>query len=125
MMLMTSALISLITSSAQAQEATGGAQSPNPIMSFLPFIVIFLIFYFLMIKPQKKKMEEEQSMINSIAKGDEIYTKSGIIGTITGITDKIITLEVSEGVKMKVVKGQIGGLAKKLFEDPKAKEAKK
>ena len=122
---MTSALISLIVSSAQAQEATAGAQTPNPIMSFLPFIVIFLIFYFLMIKPQKKKMEEEQSMINSIAKGDEIYTKSGIIGTITGITDKIITLEVSEGVKMKVVKGQIGGLAKKLFEDPKAKEAKK
>lgn len=122
---MTSALISLIVSSAQAQEATTGAQTPNPIMSFLPFIVIFLIFYFLMIKPQKKKMEEEQSMINSIAKGDEIYTKSGIIGTITGITDKIITLEVSEGVKMKVVKGQIGGLAKKLFEDPKAKEAKK
>lgn len=119
---MTSALISLLVTSTQAQEAAGGAggaAAPNPIMSFLPFIVIFLIFYFLMIKPQKKKMEEEQAMINTIAKGDEIYTKSGIIGTITGITDKIITLEVSDGVKMKVVKGQIGGLAKKLFEDPK------
>lgn len=124
---MTTALLNLLVSVASAQEAgggAGGAPAQNPIMSFLPFIVIFFIFYFLMIKPQKKKMEEEQAMISTISKGDEIYTKSGIIGTITGITDKIITLEVSEGVKMKVVKGQIGGLAKKLFEEPK-KEAKK
>ncbi len=123
---MTSALFALLITAANAQEGgAGGAPAQNPLMSFLPFILIFFIFYFLMIKPQKKKMEEEQAMINSIAKGDEIYTKSGIIGTITGITDKIITLEVSEGVKMKIVKGQIGGLAKKLFEEPKAKEAKK
>lgn len=117
---MTSALIGLLITAANAQDGGAGAPAQNPLMSFLPFILIFFIFYFLMIKPQKKKLEEEQAMINSIAKGDEIYTKSGIIGTITGMTDKIVTLEVSDGVKMKVVKGQIAGLAKKLFEEPKA-----
>ena len=122
---MISTLAQLILSSAYAQEAAAGQPTQNPLMSFLPFLVIFFIFYFLMIKPQKKKMEEEQAMINSIGKGDEIYTKSGIIGTITGITDKIVTLEVSDGVKMKVVKNQIGGLAKKLFEEPKKEAAKK
>lgn len=102
---------------AQAQNAA----QQNPIMSFLPFIVIFVIFYFLMIRPQKKKLEEEQNMIKALKSGDEIYTKSGLIGTIAGQTDKVVTLEVSQGVKMKVLKSQIGGLASKIFEKKEAK----
>ena len=91
------------------------------IMTFVPFILIFVIFYFLLIRPQKKKMQEEQAMIGALSKGDEIFTKSGIIGVITGMTEKIITLEVAEGTKIKIIRGQIGGLAKKIFE----KEEKK
>ena len=102
---------------AQAQNTA----QQNPVMSFLPFIIIFVIFYFLMIRPQKKKLEEEQSMLKALKNGDEIYTKSGLIGTIAGQTEKVITLEVAQGVKMKILKSQIGGLASKIFEKKESK----
>jgi len=70
--------MNLFVSNVFAQASTQNANQPNPIISFLPFILIFVIFYFLMIRPQKKKMQEEISMINALSKGDEIYTKSGI-----------------------------------------------
>ena len=71
---------------------------------------------------QKRKLQEEQALLSSLSKGDEIFTKSGIIGTISGITDKIVTLEVSEGVKLKILRGQIGGNAKKIFEKEEKKK---
>ena len=107
---------SLMTSTAHAQAAANGAQAQNPMLQFMPLVIVFIIFYFLMIRPQKKKFEEEQALINKLAKGDEIYTKSGFIGTIYGINDKIVDLEVSDGVRFKVLKSQIGGLAKSVLE---------
>lgn len=107
-------LIDLLIPTAHAQEAAQGA--PNPMIQFAPLLIVFGIFYFLMIRPQKKRMEEEKKMIDQLSKGDEVYTKSGIIGTISGLTEKIITLEVSEGVKMKVLRSQVGGPAQTLFE---------
>lgn len=117
-------MFSLFLSSAYAQTAAGGAGGqPNPLASFLPFVIIFFIFYFLMIRPQKKRMMEEENMLKALNKGDEIYTKSGLIGTITGLTDKVATLEVSDGVKLKVLRSQIAGLAAKLFEVKEEKKA--
>jgi preprotein translocase subunit YajC len=79
-----------------------------------------------MIRPQKKRLDEENAMLAALGKGDEIYTKAGILGTVVGMTDKVITLEVAEGVKFKVLRSQIGGLAKKIFEAAENKtEAKK
>ena len=101
---------------AMAQQGGAGGQQ-SALMSFLPFIIIFAIFYFLMIRPQKKKMEEEQEMLKNLAKGDEVYTKSGLVGTISGQTDKLVTLEVSDGVKVKVLRSQIGGYTSKIFEN--------
>lgn len=118
-------MFNFLISSAHAQtatdaaQATGAANTPNPLMNFVPFIFIFIIFYFLMIRPQKKKLEQEQSMINALGKGDEIYTKSGILGTIVGLSDKVATLEIAEGVKIKIMRGQIGGQAKDLLETKK------
>jgi len=117
----------LSISSAVAQEsATGaaGAAAQNPLTGFLPFIVIFFIFYFLMIRPQKKKFQEEQTMLKALTKGDEVFTKSGLIGVIAGMTDRVVTLEISEGVKVKMLREQVGGKAAKLFEEAK-KEIKK
>jgi preprotein translocase subunit YajC len=82
----------------------------------VPLVLVFFVFYFLMIKPQKKKMQQEQQFLQTLQKGDEVYTKSGILGTITGITEKIITLEVAEGSKLKILKTQIGGSAKSILE---------
>ncbi|MCO4795120.1 MAG: preprotein translocase subunit YajC [Bacteriovoracaceae bacterium] len=113
-------MLDFFISSANAQDAAAG--QPGGFASFIPFVLIFGIFYFLMIRPQKKRIDEENAMLATIGKGDEIFTKSGILGTIVGMTDKVITLEVGEGVKFKVLKSQIGGMAKKIFE---TKEEKK
>ncbi|MCY4524617.1 MAG: preprotein translocase subunit YajC [Halobacteriovoraceae bacterium] len=104
-------------SNAYAEQAAPPA--PGGFTAFVPFILIFAIFYFLMIRPQKKRLQEEQNMLNALGKGDEIFTKSGILGKIIGLTDKIVTLEVADGVKLKVLKAQVGGLAKRLFDKEK------
>jgi preprotein translocase subunit YajC len=102
-------MLGLFISSAVAQEAGAAAQQPNPIMSMVPLVAIFIIFYFLMIRPQKKKLEAEREQVANLEKGVEVYTKSGIIGKIHGISDKVMTLEVEGGVKIKVLKSYIAG----------------
>jgi preprotein translocase subunit YajC len=92
------------------------AGQANPMMQFLPLVVVFIIFYFLMIRPQKKKFEEEQALLDKLQKGDEIYTKSGIIGVVHGINDKVVTIEAGEGVRFKILKSQIAGMAKTILE---------
>lgn len=113
----TSFLVLLFSQNVFAQDAA--APAANPMMQFLPLVVVFIIFYFLMIRPQKKKFEQEQELLNKLAKGDEIYTKSGIIGTVYGLTDTVVTIEVSEGVRFKVLKNQVAGLYKTLTENAK------
>ena len=80
---------------------------PNGIMNFLPFIAIFGVFYFMLIRPQQKKMKEQQNMISALKHGDEILTASGILGKITGITDKVLTVEIADNVKVKMLKSQV------------------
>ncbi len=112
---LTTALM-LAATSAIAQEAPAAGQAQNPMMQFLPLVLVFVVFYFMMIRPQKKKFEQEQDLLSKLAKGDEVYTKSGIIGTIHGLTDTVITLDLGNGVLLKVLKSQIGGLYKSLTE---------
>jgi preprotein translocase subunit YajC len=116
--MLNSLIVKTLATNAHAQAAAGAAQQ-NPLLQFLPLVVVFVIFYFLMIRPQKKKFEEEQALLSKLAKGDEVYTKSGFIGTIVGMTDTIVTLEAFEGTKFKVLKNQIAGLAKSVLEPEK------
>lgn len=111
-------MFDLLISSAHAQAAQG-APAQSPFVQFIPFILIFVVMYFLMIRPQKKRMQEEQNFISKLSHGDEVYTKSGILGKITGIADKVVTLELEGGSKMKVLKSHIGGSASSLFTEPK------
>jgi preprotein translocase subunit YajC len=106
-------MFDILISSAHAQAAAATAQSP--FVSFIPFILIFLVMYFLMIRPQKKRMEEEQSFLNKLAHGDEVYTKAGILGKVTAIAEKAVTIEIEGGAKMKVLKSHIGGSAASIF----------
>jgi len=118
-------MLGLLIANAQAQAAP---TQQNPIMSMIPLLLVFMVFYFLMLRPQKKKLEEEKKYIDALKKGEEIYTKSGIIGSIYGITDKVVTLEIEAGLKMKVLKSYIAGPTKPLFEkksDDKVKEVTK
>ena len=105
-----------LISSAHAQAGAAGAQSP--LMSFVPFVLIFAVMYFLMIRPQKKRLQEEQSFLTKLSKGDEVFLKSGIIGKITAIAEKVVTLETEDGSKMKVLKSHVGGSAASIFAAP-------
>jgi preprotein translocase subunit YajC len=115
-------MLDLFFTPAMAEGTAKAAAQPNPLASLMPFVLIFAVFYFLMIRPQKKKLEEEKALISGLGKGDEIFTKSGLIGTIAGMTEKVITLEVSEGTRLKILRSQVGGLAKKIFEKTEAKK---
>ncbi len=112
-------MLDLFISSAHAQAA--GAPAQPAWMSFVPFVFIFAIMYFLMIRPQKKRMEEEQTFISKLSHGDEVYTKSGILGKITAIAEKVVTIEIEGGAKMKILKSHIGGSSSALFAEAKKK----
>jgi len=88
-----------------AQAASGG--QPSAVEMFLPFIFIFVIFYFLIIRPQAKRQKEHQKFVAEIKRGDTVVTTSGIFGRIEGINDAFVTLEIADGVRIKMLRSQI------------------
>ncbi len=104
-----------LPSIALAQEATApAAGQPSFLVQVFPFIALFFIFYFLMIRPQMKKQKAHQQILAELKKGDEVLTSGGIFGTIEGLTDKFITLEVADGVSIRVLRTQIMGTVKEV-----------
>lgn len=88
-------------------EGEGGG---NPLVSFLPFILIIVVMYFLMIRPQAKKQKEKQRMVEALKKGDNIVTNGGIHGKVMGFTDdnKTVIVKVDDNVKLNIDKSAIG-----------------
>jgi len=82
---------------------------PSTMEMLLPFVGMFAIFYFLIIRPQGKKMKDHEKMLGELKRGDPVVTSSGILGTIDGLNDLVVTLEIATGVKIKVLKKQIAG----------------
>lgn len=98
-----------------AHAAEGGA-APGGLGSLfsgpLPMLVLmFVIFYFLLIRPQQKKAKAHKEMLNSLRKGDKVMTSGGVFGRITGIDDQVVVLEIAPQVRIKVSRGSVGGLA--------------
>ncbi|MCF8053456.1 MAG: preprotein translocase subunit YajC [Desulfobacterales bacterium] len=89
--------------------AGGGGQ--GGIGAFVPLILMFVIFYFLLIRPQQKRTKEHKQMIESLKKGDRIVTSGGIHGRITGMSDTTLTVEIADKVRVKVNRGNVAGLA--------------
>lgn len=89
--------------------AAGGAASggASGIASFVPLILIFVVFYFLLIRPQQRKAKAHQAFLGNLKKGERVVTNGGIHGRITGLTDTVVTLEIAEGIKIKVTRGSI------------------
>ena len=87
-----------------AQAASPGGS--NPMMQFVPLVAIF---YFLVLRPQSRKAKEHQAMLADLKKGDEVVTQGGIIGKISGITDAELTLQVQEGVRLRVTRASVQG----------------
>lgn len=85
---------------------------PGAFQMVLPFVLIFGIMYFLMIRPQQKKMKEHQKMVDSIQRGDEVVTNSGMFGKVVGVTDTVLTLEIADNVKVRMVRGHVAKVVK-------------
>ncbi|MGA9422921.1 MAG: preprotein translocase subunit YajC [Rhodanobacteraceae bacterium] len=101
-----------LISSAYAQSATPAAQS-NPLISFIPLIILFGIFYFLLIRPQMKRAKEQRAMIAALATGDEVLTSGGVLGRIEAMADTFVVLEIAPGVKVKLQKQAISAVLPK------------
>jgi len=98
--------------------AAGAAAPPaQGFMSFLPLILIFAVFYFLLIRPQQKKAKEHQEFLKNIKKGDVVVSSGGIQGTVTGLTDSVITLEIADNVRVKVSRPYILGSVSSVKEE--------
>ncbi|MFO1393584.1 MAG: preprotein translocase subunit YajC [Steroidobacteraceae bacterium] len=93
-------------------QAAGGAQ-PNAFMQMLPLVLIFVVFYFLLIRPQTKRAKEHKAMVAALAAGDEIVTSGGILGRITEAGEQFLTVEVAEGVRVKIQRHTVSSVLPK------------
>ncbi len=91
-------------------------QAANPLLNLMPIILIFVIFYFLLIRPQKKAQSEHKKMIDSLKKNDEVITSGGIHGTITNVKEHSVTMKVDDNVKIEVQKNSISIMKRKASE---------
>ena len=97
-------------------DAFAQAGAPAPGGQFMPIVmmvVFVVIFYFLLIRPQQKKAKEHQALVSKLSSGDEVVTTGGILGKVIEVGDSFVTLEVADGVRMKVQKFQVGSLMPK------------
>jgi len=95
----------------------GGGQGSQLFGTLMPLILIFVIFYFLLIRPQQRKAKEHQSFLDGLEKGSDVVTNSGIIGKVTGITKTVVTLEVAPKIRMKFLRNTIAGKAPQAAEE--------
>jgi len=93
---------------------TGGGQTPNQLVSFIPLVLIFIVFYFFMIRPQQKKQKEREGLLDNIKRGDKVVTIGGIHGTVAGIETekKTVLVQVADNVKLKFERSAIANIEK-------------
>ncbi|GHU07068.1 preprotein translocase subunit YajC [Betaproteobacteria bacterium] len=96
----------MLISNAYAQ--TAAAAGPmDAVMQFMPIILMFVVLYFLMIRPQQKKAKEHKALIEALSKGDEVVTNSGIAGRITKVGDEFLHIEIGENVSIRMQRGAV------------------
>jgi preprotein translocase subunit YajC len=91
---------------AQAAPATGGDMQSS-LMGMLPLVLMFVVLYFVMIRPQMKKQKEHKTMIDALAKGDEVVTGGGMLGKVTKLGDSYLGVEVASGVEVQIQRGAV------------------
>jgi preprotein translocase subunit YajC len=101
---------------ASAAQQTGGGGDPmggcaggGGMSSLIFMLLMFAVFWFILIRPQQKRAKEHQAFLNALKKGDDVVTRGGVIGRVTGVADNLVTLEVQEKVRIRVLKSYIEG----------------
>ncbi len=98
----------MFESPAFAQAATGAGAGYAGLIAFAPYIAIFAIFYFLMIRPQQQRAKAHREMLNAVQKGDEVVTGGGLIGKVTRVIDNEVEIELAPTVKVRALKSTLG-----------------
>lgn len=106
-----------------------GQQAPNPLVQFIPFILIIVIIYFMMIRPQKKRQQEHEKMVTGLSKGDKVITVGGLHGTVQSTKEKSIIVKIADNVKVEIERSAVSsvvptGKSEEAAEETKAVEAK-
>lgn len=110
----------MLVTAAYAQDAAAAA-GPSAFVQFVPLILIFVIMYFLMIRPQQKKVNEHKAMVAALRRGDQVVTGGGILGKVTKVgEDNQVEVEIADGVKVKIVKSSITQVLSKTDPAPAA-----
>jgi preprotein translocase subunit YajC len=89
-----------------AQSAEG---QQSPITALLPFVAIAVVFYFIFFRPQQKQRKQHEAFLQGLKKGDEVVTQSGIIGEVVAVEDRVVTINVGGGTKLRFLKAQVAG----------------
>ena len=105
--------MSFFISEALAQDAPAAAQQPGLLEALFPFIILFIVFYFLLIRPQSKRAKEHKKMVEALAKGDEVLTQGGVYGKIVEVAEEAITVEIADNVQVKVQRAAVGSVLPK------------
>ncbi|MBO9646413.1 MULTISPECIES: preprotein translocase subunit YajC [Pseudacidovorax] len=92
---------------AQTAPAAGGGDMMSSLTSMLPLVLMFVVLYFVMIRPQMKRQKETRAMLDALAKGDDVATAGGVVGRISAMGDQFLTLEISNGVEIKVQRSAV------------------
>ena len=99
-----------------AAGGNGGGQG-NPLSAFVPLILMFAIFYFLLIRPAQKKQKEAKEMIANLKHGDTVETTGGIQGKVAALTEAVVTIEIAPNVRIKINRAHIAGIVQKPAEE--------
>ena len=100
----------LLDAVAWAQRPSGGSGSGGTWLSLVPFVLIFVIFYFLLILPQQRRQKKLKTMLEALKKGDKVVTSSGLWGTVTNLGRETVTLQVADNAKVKIQRDHIARL---------------
>jgi preprotein translocase subunit YajC len=90
-----------------APAAAAGGDMQSSLMSMLPLVLMFVVLYFVMIRPQMKKQKEHRAMIDALAKGDEVVTGGGLLGKVTKLSESTVSLEVANGVEIQIQRSAV------------------
>ncbi len=112
----------MFTEIAHAADAAPAAGGMAAFGQFIPLILIFIVFYFLLIRPQQKQAKQHQNFLANLKKGNRIVTKGGMLGTITDLSDRIVTLEIAKDLTVEVTRDSIAGAVDKKGEPAAVKK---
>ena len=105
--------MSFFISDAMAEGAAAAGSQDGGLLSMLPLLLIMVLFYFMLIRPQTKRAKEHKNMVSALSKGDELVTNGGLLGRVKDVGDSFLTVEIADGIEVKVQKQSVATLVPK------------